>query len=350
MTFHEVDLSPASPYSGKFLGYRLNRGRLGLQADYEVTERHVKAKNVVVLDQFTLGEKVPSPDATKLPVKLAIALLKDRSGKIEIELPIDGNLDDPNFHFGKVIVHVLMNIMTKIVTSPFAALGALFGGKGEEVSYQDFAPGSSELQAANLPKLDSLVNGLYERPGLELQIEGSFDPAADADGLRKLKLERMFREQKWAALRKSEQSGLSPEKIMLTEQEYTAFLDAAYNAAISSGHGLSTNQSATIPASRTAPQRKTEIVPGTAGEKGATALLNRPEPQPTVAANERERVVLSTIPVSDDELTQLASERARNVRQRILDTGKVEAARLFLVDPSTTPSTNHTSRVYFHLQ
>ena len=130
----DVDLIPTSPYAGKFLGYRLNRGKLGLQIQYEVSQRKLNAKNIVVLDQFTLGERVDSPDAVKLPIRLAIALLKDRNGRIELDVPIEGNLDDPQFHFGKVIFHVLGNIITKMVTSPFAALGAVFGAKGGEVS------------------------------------------------------------------------------------------------------------------------------------------------------------------------------------------------------------------------
>ena len=351
MIFHDVDLTPASPYSGKFLGYRLNRGRLGLQADYQITERHVKAKNVVVLDQFTLGEKVPSPDATKLPVKLGIALLKDRNGRIELELPVDGSLDDPNFHFGKVVFHVLESVMTKIVTSPFAALGALFGGKGEEVSFQDFAPGSAQLQAENVQKVDKLVNGLYERPGLELQIEGCFDPVADGDGLRKRKLLVRFREQKWAVLRKSEQAEMTPDQVSLPPEEYAALLESAYNAAVRSGQTAGTNEMThtTLPARGTATQ-KAEMAAITSEQKGATALMQRPAPEPTVAVDDKEQLVLSTIPVSDNELLQLASDRARNVRQRILDTGKVDEARLFLVDTGTNGSTNHATRVYFHLQ
>ena len=350
VTFSNVDLSPASPYSGKFLGYRLNRGRLGLQADYEVTERKIKAKNVVVLDQLTLGEKVQSPDATKLPVKLGIALLKDRNGKIELELPIDGNLDDPNFHFGKVIVSVLVNVMTRIVTSPFTALGALFGGKGEEVSFQDFAPGSAQLQTAHAQELDALVNGLYERPGLELQIEGAFDPVTDSEGLRKLKLERKFREQKWTSMRKAEQARTSPDDIVLTPQEYASFLQAAYEAALKAGSLSNTVETAAGAPSRTPASAAPNTTTKSQDQRGATALLQKLVADAKTTADEKERLVLSTIQIANGDLAQLASERARNARQRILDSGKVDGSRLVLVDLAANPSTNHASRVYFHLQ
>src|SRR5262249_47740082 len=161
----------------------------------------LKAKNVLVLDHFTLGQKVPSPEATTLPVRLAVAVLQDRHGKIELDVPVEGNLDNPEFRFSKAIMHVIVNLITKIATSPFSVLGAVFGGSGEEVSYQDFAPGATALSAANLKKLNALLTGLQERPGLQLEIEGSFDPVADGEALRRQKLEIELRRQKWAALR-----------------------------------------------------------------------------------------------------------------------------------------------------
>ena len=188
-----VDLNPAGPYSGKFLGYGLRKGKLNVEMNYQMTDRKIKAQNVVMLDQFTLGDKVASPDATKLPVKLAVAILKDRNGRIELDVPIDGDLDDPKFRLSKVITHTIMNVITKIVTSPFAALGKLFGGKGEDVRFQEFDPGTAELTAASIDKLGAIVNALYERPGLELEIEGSIDPQSDRDVLRHQKLEKELR-------------------------------------------------------------------------------------------------------------------------------------------------------------
>jgi hypothetical protein len=342
-----VDLSPTSPYAGKFLGYRLNRGRLGVQASYVVTQRQLTATNAVVLDQFTLGEKVQSPDATKLPVKLAIALLKDRNGRIEVNLPIDGSLDDPQFRIGTVIVHVLVHVVTKIVTSPFAALGALFGGRGEEISYQDFAPGSARLEAANVQKLNDLITALYERPGLELQIEGSFEPNADGEALRRLKLERGFRQQKWTALPKAQQDHISPEDVALTPTEYAAFVQASYVSALRSGAATNIAVSARSAAAPPPPQN----IQAEPEEHGATMLMARPvAPPPTVQVIDKERIVLSTIRLSDNELFQLASDRARNVRQHILDSGKVEAERLSLVEIGAGGTTNRASRVFFHLE
>ncbi len=350
VTFRDVDLTPTSPYSGKFLGYRLNRGRLGLQVDYLVSQRQIKAKNVVLLEQFTLGEKVQSPDATKLPVKLAIALLKDRNGKIEIDLPIEGKLDDPDFHFGKVVVHVLVNVITKIVTSPFAALGAVFGGKGEEVSFQDFASGSAELQAAQTQKLDALINGLYERPGLELQIEGSFDPSADGYALRKHKLISKFRQQKWAVLRKGEQARISPEQVTFSAEEYAAYLDVAYRAAVAAGVPTNVVVMNSPRAKTVAVKQTVALSSPSSSEKGASILIQKAMAVPETGLGQKEQIVLGTIKLADEDLVRLASLRSQNVRQRILDSGKVESSRLSVVDVAGQDATNRASRVYFHLE
>jgi hypothetical protein len=352
VTLHNVDLSPASPYSGRFLGYGLSRGRLDLKVNYEVSQRTIKAKNVVVLDQFTFGAKVNSPDATKLPVRLAVAILKDRNGRIELDVPIEGNLDDPKFHFGHVIGRAIGNIITKLVTSPFSALGALFGGKGEEVSFQDFAPGSAELQAANLEKLHSLVNGLHERPGLQLQIEGGYDPVADRDALRKQKLAEQFRQQKWAALRKSEQARINPEEIILAAEEYDALLRAEYNALVQSkaDAGAPAAPAPDARPSATAGGRNTAPKKGRF-EKGAMLLVNNPMNVAEFAApDEMERLVLESVAVTDDDLRQLAAQRAQRVQKEILDTGKIEAERIVLAAEGTGGTTNRASRVYFHLE
>jgi hypothetical protein len=292
---------------------------------------------------------VDSPDAVKLPIRLAIALLKDRNGKIELDVPIEGNLDDPQFHFGKVIVHVLMNIMTKMITSPFAALGAVFGGKGEEVSYQDFAPGSSELQQGNIEKLHVLLNGLQERPGLQLEIQGGYDPVADLEALRKQKLEAKFRNQKWAVLPKSEQARLKPEQVTLSPGEYEALLKSEY-ASLQSRAEKSGQPTTPKPPAQPPPARQRTVTKASPTDKGATALLNIRESEAVMPPTAIEREVLETIKVTDDELNQLAAARTRQVQQEIVKSGKIESARVSLANPASDGSTNRASRVYFHLQ
>ncbi len=356
IVFKNMDLHPAGPYSGKFLGYRLNKGKLSLDLTYHISERTLKSQNLIVLDQLMLGEKVESPDATKLPVRLAIAVLKDRNGKIELNVPIDGSLDDPQFHLGKVINRAIVNVITKIVTSPFAALGALFGGKGEEISFQDFAAGGSELLPASIEKLDALVKGLYERPGLQLEIEGSIDPNTDLNAIRYQKLEKQFRAKKWKSLRKSEQARLTPDEVQLAPEERVDYLKAAYAAAFSpeaiaarvsksgttdSPAGSSTNRTAKT----TAPVRS-RLNPL---EKGATALMKQATPiGAQLPSQDLEAQLLESIEVTTSDFEALATQRAQRVRDYILKSGNVESERIFLTQSAI--QTIKGSRVYLHLQ
>ena len=350
-----LDLLPSSPYAARFLGHRIDNGKLGLQVAYTVSQKQLKARNVVTIDRLTLGQKVDSPDATHLPVKLAVALLKDRNGKIELDVPIDGNLDDPNFHYGKVVTHVLVNTITKLVTSPFSVLGAVFGGKGEEVSFQDFDPGSAELKASQADKLEALLNGLSERPGLQLEIEGSSDPAVDAQGLRREKLRKDFQAKKWAALKKSEQAQTSATQVTLSEEEFAAFVKETYRAmaqtntalADTSGTGSATESKTTDKPIRGS---KATASRDLAETKGATSLLSRPTTRAEVPTTDIERAVLETVSVTEQDLNQLASERALRTQQRIVDSGKLEASRITVKAPDPASSSPRASRVYFHLQ
>ncbi len=343
--FKAIDLHPTGPYSVKFLGYRLNKGKLSLDLRYNLADRKFKSSNVIVVDQLMLGEKISGPDATKLPIKLAIAVLKDRNGKIELDVPIDGSIDDPSFHLGKVIRGAILNVLTKIVTSPFAALGAVFGGKGDEISFQDFEPGRSELLPASVEKLDALVNGFYERPGLQLEVEGSIDSKTDLTALRRQKLEKNFRLTKWNAMRKSDQSDTKPESIQITPQERTQYLKETYAAALIAGI-ISTN--GVVSTNRAASLKLTRVAAVSDG-KGASKLMNSALDDIKVPANDMESQLLETIEVSTDDLQTLANDRAQRVKEYVLKTGKVEAARVFLTQ-STAAITTKGSRVYLHLQ
>ncbi len=337
-TMRNIDLSPASPYAARFLGYRLNRGKLNLAVNYEISERKLTATNMVELDQLTLGQRVNSPDATKLPVKLALIILKDSDDKIKLDVPIEGSLDDPQFRLGKVIAQTIANIITKLVASPFTALGGLFGGRGDEISFQEFIPGSAELQTNNLEKIEMLLAGLEKQPALELGIEGGYDPAADRDALRRQKLERQWQQQKWSTLRKTAQTRMTPEEVTLTDEERAENLQKLYE---------------TIAAEKQLPEAETVKAPAKTAtdSKGAEVLVRRlAAPSPSVPVSDMERVVLDTINVSDDELRNLATQRAQRVRDKILESGRIAAERIYMLDVQSPGPSNAASRVYFHLQ
>ena len=362
VTFKDVDLTPTSPYSGKYAGYRIAEGKLNLDLAYNLVGRKLESKNVITLDRFTFGEKVESPDATHLPVRLAIALLKDRNGQILLDVPVEGSLDDPKFRVGKVVVHTLLNILAKAATSPFSLLGALVGGGGEELRYQDFVPGSAILSPANEKKLDSLVKALYERPGLQLEISGSIDPDADRDGLRRASLDKQIHIRQWTSLRKSERAITTPGQLTLTPKEYDAWVKKLYREAV--GKGVIND--AFIAANTNLMAIAAQIKPRSdESEKAATLLMQRAaatppqsskagarsgKAKPAAPTDPMETLLLASIPVTDNDLEALASDRAKAVRAYILQTGKVEAARLFLAENQAGGVKANGSRAYLQFR
>lgn len=358
-----VDLTPASPYSGKFAGYRIAEGKLNLDLEYNLVGRKLESKNLITLDRFTFGEKVNSPDATKLPVRLAVAILKDRNGQIVLDVPIEGSLDDPKFRIGKVVTRAVLNILTKVATSPFSLLGAAFGGSsGDELSYQDFAPGSAELTPADKQKLDTLVKALYDRPGLSLEIAGSVEPASDRDGIQRVALDKQLRLQKWQSLRKADRATMTPDEITLTPPERARFIKKLFGEAQAAGkitpELIAANTNLAVAAAQISRSQKVQI------EKGATILMkgstapasagftNAPPAASVLppVTDPEEALLLATFPAGENELETLAADRAKAVRDYLLQSGKVEAARLFLTESQTGGVRSDGSRAYLQLR
>ena len=356
----DMDLTPASPYSGRFAGYRIAEGKLNLDLAYQLVGKKLQSKNVITLDQFTFGEKVNSPDATHLPVRLGVAILKDREGKIVLDVPVEGSIDDPKFRISKVVERAIVNILEKVATSPFSLLGALFGGGGEELGYQDFAAGSAALTADDTKKLDSLAKGLYARPALQLEISGSIDPDGDHEGLQRAALDREIRTRIWMKLPKSEQATNSVDQIALAPGDRASWLKALFSEAVA-GNKISpeliaanTNLAAYVaqiqPRAVTATKQGTQLM-----QPDASAVKNQPAgtgyqtklvppPDPVEAA------LLTTFPVSQSDLEALAASRAKAVQDYLLQTGKVEAARLFLKEDQTAGLRSDGSRVYLQFK
>lgn len=296
--FKDMDLSPVSPYGGKYMGYTIEKGKLSLNVEYLVVKRKLTAQNNLFLDQFTLGDRVESPDATKLPVKLAIALLKNRRGEISLDLPVTGDLDDPKFSLGRIIIKILLNILVKAATSPFALLGAIFGG-GEELSYIEFDYGNSSLNEQALKKLDTLVKALYDRPALKLDIGGYADPEKDREALREYLFKGKIKAQKLKEMVKKGEAPIPLDEVSVSAEEYQKYLKMAY---------------------------KEEKFPKPRNIIGMAKDLPVPE---------MEKLMLTYTKVNDDDLRLLASERALKVKDHILKSGKVEQERIFLMESKT---------------
>ena len=190
MAFQNIDLAHLTPYSAKFAGYRIDSGKLSLDLGYKVQNAQLQGNNQIVVDKLTLGEKVESPDAIDAPLELAIALLEDANGRIDIGLPVTGDLNDPQFSYGQLVWKALGNLITKAVTAPFRVLAAALGVEGQDLDAIAFAPGDAELLPPEQEKLASVVKILADRPKLALEIQGGYSPAGDGAALRTLAVNR----------------------------------------------------------------------------------------------------------------------------------------------------------------
>lgn len=192
-SFKRVELTTLTPYSGKFAGLRIRKGRLNLDLHYLITNGQLKAENKVVVEQLQLGEKVDSPDAVDLPIRLAVALLKDTEGKISIELPVSGDLNNPQFSVMPIVWQTLRNLVLRAAQAPFKLLGGLVSGGGsQDLGNVSFAAGSSDLTPEVQSSLDKLASALKERPELRLEIEGTAAQSSDGPLIAQQRLEREY--------------------------------------------------------------------------------------------------------------------------------------------------------------
>lgn len=191
LVFRNVEMSRLTPYSGQFAGRRIDSGKLSVDLKYKIDRRQLAGENRFVIERLTLGEKVQSPDAVNLPLDLAVALLKDSKGVIDLGLPVSGTLDSLEFSYGALIWKAVVNLLTKIVTSPFRALAALLpGGADETLNTIAFQPGRSEVPPPEREKLARLAVALKQRPQLDLAVQGRYNPEIDMMELRKANLRR----------------------------------------------------------------------------------------------------------------------------------------------------------------
>jgi len=190
-----ISLPPGSTYAGRWAGYLIDQGRVSMDLRYELDHRRIKGENRVIVDDFEFGAKTGSKDAVNLPVKLGVALLKDRNNRIDLDVPVEGDLSDPQLKLGRVIWRAFANIFEKAATAPFRFLGSLIGaGADEDLGSVEFVAGSAELSAKEADKLEKLARALYQRPQLKLEIVGRFDPAADEAAIRTAKFEAALNE------------------------------------------------------------------------------------------------------------------------------------------------------------
>lgn len=323
-SFRNIELTTFTPYSGKFAGYRIDKGKLTAELHYHVENRRLDAKHRIVADQLELGEKVDSPDATKLPVKLVVALLKDRHGVIDLTVPVTGTLDDPKFRLGPVIWKIVLNLLTKIVTSPFALLGSLFG-EGPDLSVVDFAPGQAALDEASRSKIGTLKKALVERPGLELEIPAIAVESLDGPALANARHEALLAK---AAAALAPRGGAAPEveALRADPKRWRQLLVRAYTDATG---------------------RAPEVPEPPAPGKDSAA----PRADPLVFGNDwLERELRVAARPDAEAVRALGRARAEAVRDALLGDGQVDAARVFLTQGEGSATGSGQPRMTLKLQ
>jgi Domain of Unknown Function (DUF748) len=291
-----IDLPTFSPYSGKYVGHVIEKGKLSVDIHYHLEKGELKAENNLFLDQFTLGEKIESPDALDIPLTLAIALLKNQRGEIDLNLPINGSLNDPEFSVGGIIIKVFVNLITKAVTAPFALLSSL-AGDGEELSEINFLPGYGRVEPEAEKRLQALSKALADRPALKLEITGYADSENDPDGLKRAMLDRKVKVQKLSEGAEKGESIGSLQDVSIEPEEYEEFLKLAY---------------------------KKEKFDKPKNAIGFTKNLPVPE---------MEQLMLANINAGDDELRQLAEQRGKAARDWLVEKGGISNDRVFVSEP-----------------
>jgi len=381
-----MDLTAFTPYLERYGGYPLNKGKLSLALNYLVQKRSLQASNGVMVDHLTLGSRNNSTNATKLPLKLAVALLKDVNGRIELDLPLTGSLDDPQFGIGRLVLKVLMNMLVKAVASPFKLLGALVGG-GEELSFVAFDPGTAEVKADELPKLEKLATALQKRPALNLEIAGSVDLDQDRAALQRQRLLQQAKALRLKELAAHDGIVQSVEDLSLDPTNYARLVKTMFLEMVStnpplemltnaSRASLGTNRVAEIKPAAAGPAKRLAMAARDLYERGATLIMqghtsraNGTPGSPTTSRSETaagkslgppsalgkikpteapgpaaalaaetplediETRLASQLTVTDDELRNLMQERAKKVEAHLIQAGQIAPERVFRLAP-----------------
>ena len=298
-SFKRVELTTLTPYSGKFAGFRIRKGRLNLDLHYLITNGQLKAENKVVVEQLQLGEKVDSPDAVDLPIRLAVALLKDTEGKISIELPLSGDLNNPQFSVMPIVWQTLRNLVLRAAQAPFKFIGGLVAGGGsEDLGSVAFAPGSSDLSADAQAALDKLAAALKERPALRLEIEGTSAQTSDGPLIAEQRLEREYQATWYKILqRRGDKVPANASMLVVDEGDKPAMLEGIYRTRLK----------------QQPPGEWQELDPDL-----RTAKL-------------REGVIKSWAE-SAALLRQLGQARAGNIKDYLVDKGQLEDDRVYFID------------------
>ncbi|MGZ0705533.1 DUF748 domain-containing protein [Pseudomonas piscis] len=298
-SFKRVELTTLTPYSGKFAGFRIRKGRLNLDLHYMITKGQLKAENKLVVEQLQLGEKVDSPDAVDLPIRLAVALLKDTDGKISIELPISGDLNNPQFSVMPIVWQTLRNLVLRAAQAPFKFIGGLItGGGSQDLGSVSFAPGSSELNKESESSLTTLAKALQERPTLRLEIEGTSAQSSDGPLIAEQRLEREYQYNYYKILqRRGDKVPAQASLLKVPDDEKAPLLEGIYRTRLKQQPPAEWNELGRD-------ERSAKLREGLIKFWGASEVL----------------------------LRQLGQERASSIKDFLVDKGQLADDRVYFID------------------
>ncbi|MEM5293884.1 DUF748 domain-containing protein [Burkholderia sp. JPY481] len=293
-TAHDIELTNLTPYSAKYAGYPITKGKLNVDLHYQLANDQLNANNHLFIDQLTFGDHIDNDTATKLPVRFAISLLKNSRGEIDVNLPVSGSLSNPEFSIGGLIWHAVLNLLEKAVTAPFSLIAHAFGGSGEDLGYVEFEAGSATLTDADKQKLDTIVKALTDKPSIRMDLIGRVDPKVDEPALRTRYVDQMVKRQKIKDTVGNGES-VDPSTVTVDQKDYDKYLTKAYKSSDF--------------------KKPRNFI-------GMTKTLPDDDMKSALAAN---------APIDDASLRQLAQQRAQSVQQYL--EGKIDSSRVFIVAP-----------------
>ncbi|MBE4585256.1 hypothetical protein BOO29_09740 [Vibrio navarrensis] len=312
LLFKSVELTSVNPYSGTYAGYYIDKGQLTLALNYQLQEDQLLGNNHLVIDQLQLGKPSESDLATSLPISLAIALLQDKDGVIDLGLQVSGDVNDPDFSVGGIILQAISNVIVKAVSAPFSLLADLVGAD-EELNLIAFDFGSSTLNAKEQERLSTLAQALSSRPKLKISVAASVALAQDSKALAEQQLQQTLLQKSgletlpsdFSASRLSDSKPLSQAAMALAETQLSLDID----------------------------QERSKVAAQLAEKAGEGAVLA--EQVETTLMIGLYNQLLNSIEISKNQLSNLAEARAKAVKAFLVDEAQLAPERVFLLDSKT---------------
>lgn len=303
VTFRNVAMTSLSPYSATFAGRKIQSGELDLDLQYKIDNSHLKSENKIVLDNFTLGDRVESPNAVSMPLDLAVAVLTDTQGQINVSVPVEGDVDNPEFRYGKLIWEAVTTVVQRAVTAPFRMIGSVFTGEEEHPDTVLFRPGSDTLPPPEQEKLKKVAEAMEKRPMLKLTLYGRFDPKRDGEALKALHVRQAVAEKLNLGLKPDEDPG----PLAFTNAKTQRALE---DLAVERGgpKALDEIQAAYEKKTGKRPQRVS----------GLLALIGRGSEDQDFYERLFEHLVGNAPPLPTSELEALADRRAKAIQQELI--------------------------------